>query len=133
MISLQSIYQWVIRSVGKHGFSKMAYRIFLKLLIKLGFLNGKQLMESDFGKNLILRIMPKNPPKIRFIGFFQKISPLMYRFFEFKSCTKLTFTILLKLHVWEKSNCRVKYKNVLSQSDCRILTLRFQKLKLVLS
>ena len=28
--------------------------------------------------------------------------------------------ILLKLHVWEKSDSRVKCKNTLGQSDCRV-------------
>ena len=32
----------------------------------------------------------------------------MYRFFGFKSCTRITFMILLKPHVLEKSGCRVK-------------------------
>ena len=111
----------------------MAYRIFLKLLIKLGFLKGKQLMELDFWKKSHFEDNAQKSPQNKVYWIFQTISPLIYIFFEFKSCTELTFTILLKLHVWEKSNCRVKYKNVLSQSDCRILTLRFQKLKVVLS
>ena len=34
----------VSRSVGEKIFSKMAHRIFLKLLIKLGCLKGKKLM-----------------------------------------------------------------------------------------
>ena len=36
----------------------------------------------------------------------------------------MTFMILLKPYVWEKSGSRVKRKNALSQSDCRILELQ---------
>ena len=35
-------------SVGKHFFSKTAHRIFLKFLVKLGWLKGKKLTELDF-------------------------------------------------------------------------------------
>ena len=35
----------------------------------------------------------------------------------------MTFTILLKLYVWEISVSQVKLKNALSQSNCRIFKL----------
>ena len=38
----------VSMSVGKGVFSKTAHTIFLKLLMKLGCLKGKKLMEPDF-------------------------------------------------------------------------------------
>ena len=36
----------------------------------------------------------------------------------------MTFMIVLKQHVWEKSGSRVKCKNALGQSDFRILKLQ---------
>ena len=75
------------------------------------------------GKNLVLVIMPKNTPKIGVFGFCITNSPLICKFCQFKSCTVIAFMILLKLHVWEKSDSRVKYKNTFSQSDCRIFKL----------
>ena len=49
MISPLSIYQYVSMSVDKLIFFKMAYRIFLKLLMKLGWYKGKKLT-ARFGK-----------------------------------------------------------------------------------
>ena len=115
--------QYVSTSVGKNFFSKMAYRIFLKLLMKLGCLSCEKLMEPDF----ILGIMPKSTLKIGFSGFCKKVTPLMCRFFGFKSCTIMTFMILLKLYVWKKSDSQVKCKNALCQSDCRIFKLYYLK------
>ena len=71
--------------------------------------------------------MPQNTPKIGFFGFCKKKKkkkkfPLMCRFFGFKSCTIMTFMILLKPHVWE-SGSPVKCKNALGQSGCRIFKL----------
>ena len=63
-------------SVGKHIFSKTAFRIFLKLLMKLGCLKGKKLTKAE-GKNLILRIMSKNTLKIGFFEFWKKLTPLI--------------------------------------------------------
>ena len=51
----------------------------------------------------------------------------MCRFFGFKSCSITTFMILLKLHVQRKSGSRVKCKNALGQSDCRIFKLSYLK------
>ena len=39
---------YVSMSLGKLVFSKTAHTIFLKLLMKLGGLKGKKLMEPDF-------------------------------------------------------------------------------------
>ena len=41
----------------------------------------------------------------------------MCRFFGFKSCTIMVFTILLKQHVWEKSGSQGECRNALGQSD----------------
>ena len=109
-------------SVVKLVFSKTAYRVSLKLVMKLCCVNGKKLMEPDFWeKNLILGMMPQDTPKIGFFWILQKKSPLICRFFGFKSCTIVTNMILLKLHAWKKSGSQVKFKNALGQSDCRIL------------
>ena len=51
--------------------------------------------------------MPKNTPDFTKK---KKKGQLMCRFFGFKSCTI----------IWEKPGSRVKYKNALDQSDCRI-------------
>ena len=69
------------------------------------------------GENLILGVMLKHAHKIGFFGFCKKNSLLTCRYFGFKSCTILTFMILLKSHVWEKSGSLVKYKNALGQSN----------------
>ena len=42
-----SVFQLVSMSVGKRVFPKMAHRIFLKRLMKLSCLKGKQLTEPD--------------------------------------------------------------------------------------
>ena len=42
----------VSRSVGKRVFCKVCHRIFQKLLIKLGCLKGKELMEPAFMKKI---------------------------------------------------------------------------------
>ena len=44
-------------------------------------------------------------------------------FFGFKSCTLMTFMILLKPHVWEKYGPRVKCKNAFGQSIAGFLNL----------
>ena len=51
----------------------------------------------------------------------------MCRFFGFKSCTIMTFMILLKRYVWEKSGSQVKSNNALGQLDCRIFKLNISK------
>ena len=84
-------------SVGKCVFSKIAHRIFMG-------------------------IIPANTSKIWFFWFCKKNNWCLY-FFGFKSCTIMTFIILLKPHVWEKSRSWVKCKNGVSQSDCRIFKL----------
>ena len=87
-------------------FSKTPHRTFLKLLMKLGCLKGKIWRSRIFGKNLILRIMPKSNPKI--VHWCANV---------------LTFIILLKPHVREKYGSRVRCKNALCKSDCRIFKL----------
>ena len=80
------------------------------------------------GKNLILGIMSKNTQKHWVHWILQKRNgPLMCRFFRFKSCTIMTFMILLKPHDWEKSSSQVKCKNTLGQSECRIFKLWYLK------
>ena len=39
----------------------------------------------------------------------------------------MTFIILLKSYVWEKSGSQVKCKNALGQSDCRIFKFSYLK------
>ena len=115
--------QYVILSVGKRVFSKMAHRIFLKLLMKLGCLKGKKLMKPYFWEKSLFGDYALKHPENKGFWIFQKISPLVCRFLGFKSCIIMTFMILLKPYVWEKSSSQVKCKNVLSQSDCRIFNL----------
>ena len=68
--------------------------------------------------------MTKNTLKIGFLDFCKKEnSPLMGRFFGFKLCTMITFMIMLKWYIWEKSGSQVKCKIALGQSDCRIFKL----------
>ena len=129
-----SFHHWqnVSMSVGKRDFSKTARRIFLKLLMKLGCLKGKKLTEPDFWeKNFISWIMPKNTPQNRVFWILQKKkkkNPLMCRFFRFKSCSIMTYMILLlKPHVWEESGSRVKCKTAFSQSYYRIFKLYYLK------
>ena len=65
---------------------------------------GKNLTEPYFWeKNLILMIMPKVTPQNRVLWILKKNCSLVSRF-----CTIMTYMILLKLHVWEKSLSRVK-------------------------
>ena len=114
----------VSMSVGKRVFSKTAQRIFLKLLMKLGYPKSKNLTEQNFWEKSHFGNNPQKYPKNRFSGFCKKkISPLMRKFVGFKSCTIMIFVILLKPHVWEKSGSQVKCKNPLNQSDCRIFKL----------
>ena len=44
-VSMSVCQDW---SVGKYVFPKISHRIFLKLLMKLGYLKGKKLREPDF-------------------------------------------------------------------------------------
>ena len=44
-----AVSQYIIMSVGKHVFSKTAHRIFLKHLMKLGCLKGKNGQSQIFG------------------------------------------------------------------------------------
>ena len=99
MISLLPLCQYVSRSVSKPFFSETAHRIFLKLLMKLVCFKGKKLKDPDFQEDL--GIMRQIPPNRDFFGFCKKISPLTCRFFGFKSCTIMSFMILLNLEVWE--------------------------------
>ena len=52
-----------------------------------------------------------------FLDFVKKKTPLICRFFGFKSCITVTFIILVKVHVWEKSGSGVKCKNAPGQTD----------------
>ena len=121
MISPLSVFQYVSMSVGKRVFFKM--RFLLKLLMKLGALRVKTDIVGFFGQNLVLGIRPKNTPKIGFFGFRKKNSLFMCKIFGSKPCIIMTFMILLKSHVWKKSGSRVKCKNALGLSDCRIFKL----------
>ena len=51
----------------------------------------------------------------------------MCRFFGFKSCRIMTFMILLKLYVWEKSNSQVNCESPLSQPGSGIFKLYYLK------
>ena len=78
----------VSMSVGKCFFSKMAHRIFSETSHGIRVPSGwKTDGARFFGKNFIWMIMLKNTPKKGFFGFCHKNSPLMCRFFGFKSCT----------------------------------------------
>ena len=102
-------------SVGKHVFSITVHWIFLKFVMKLGWLKGEKQTEPHFWKkNLILGTMLQNTAKIGFLRFFKTNNPLMCWFFWIKGCSVMTFMILFKLHVWENSGFRVKCKNPLS-------------------
>ena len=61
-------------SVGKHFFSRLAHRIFLKFHMKLQWLKGKKFTESDFLKKIKNKKNKKNPP--------------WKDFFWFKGCTR---------------------------------------------
>ena len=63
--------------LGKRVFSKTAHRIFLKLLMKLGCLNGKKQIRPGFRDN-----DQKHQIKNRVFEFCEKNSPLMFRFFS---------------------------------------------------
>ena len=89
----------VSMSVGKHVFPKIAHRIFLKLHMKLGYLKDEKLIERVFEKKSHIG---DNAQKHSVFWANQKKIQID-RFFGFKSCTIITFMILLKLHVWEKS------------------------------
>ena len=94
--------QYVIVSVGKRVFSKMAHRIFLKLLMTLGCLKGKKLMKPYFWEKSLFGDYALKHPENKGFWIFQKISPLVCRFLGFKSCIIMTFMILLKPYVWKK-------------------------------
>ena len=96
--------------------------------MKLGCIKDKKLTEPDFWKNISFwRSFPKTPQNLFFSFFPSKISKkknlLICKLYGFKSLTIMTFMIVLKQHVWEKSGSRVKCKNALGQSDFRILKL----------
>ena len=83
-------------------------------------LKVKNLRGHFFGKKNHFGINTQKHPKDRaFLDFAKKNSLLMYILFGFKSCTIMTFMILPKPHIWQKSGSRVKCKNALSQSDCK--------------
>ena len=87
-------------------------------------LKVKNLRGHIFGKKIHFGDKhPKTPPKTPqngvFLDFANQNSLLMHRLFGFKPCTIITFMILPKLHIWQKSGSRVKCKNTLSQSDCK--------------
>ena len=86
MISQLSVFQYVSMSLRKRVFSKTAHRIFLKLLMKLGYLQGKKLTDLGFlEKNTIFLDNAQKHPKVRVFWILQKNSPFMCRFFGFKS------------------------------------------------
>ena len=68
MISPLSVCQYDSMSVGKRDFTKVAYRIFLKFLKKLGCLKGKKLTEKTHFEN---NNAPKYPEN-RFFFYFPK-------------------------------------------------------------
>ena len=47
-----SVCQYVSMSVGKRDLAKTAHRVFLKLLMKLGYLKRKKLAEPNFWKKI---------------------------------------------------------------------------------
>ena len=51
----------------------------------------------------------------------------MCRFFGFKSCTMVTFMILLKLHVWEKSDSQVNAKMLSANQIAGFLNFNVSK------
>ena len=51
----------------------------------------------------------------------------MCRFFGFKSCTIVTFMIMLKPHVYETPGSRVKYKNALANQIAGFLNFNISK------
>ena len=85
-------------------------------------------MEPYFLEKISFWGCAKTPPKQGLFGFCKKNSSLMCRFFGFKSCTIITFMILLKPHIWEKSGFHIKFKNALGKSDCSIFKLRYLKI-----
>ena len=127
MISPLSVCQYVSMSVGKCVFSKTAHRVFLKLLMKLGAVRVKIWLRRIFWEKCHFEDNAQKHPKNFFWILQKKIVVLMCVFFEFRSCTIMTFVILLKLHVLEKSVSWVKCKNALGQSDCRIFKLWYLK------
>ena len=114
-------------SAGKRVFSKTAHIIFLELLMRLGCLISKKLTEMDFWEKISLwGKCPEAPPKIGFFGFCQRIVHWC-RFFGFKSCTIMTFIILLKHHVWEKSASWVNAKMLLISQITGFLNFNISK------
>ena len=109
-------------SVGERVFSKTAHR-FVKLLMKLGCLKGKNCQSQIFGEKSHFGDNAQKHPKNRVFWILQKNSLLICRFFGFKLCIIMTFMILLKPHVWEKSGSRFKCQNAIGQSDCRMFKL----------
>ena len=127
MITPLSVCQYVSMSVGKCVFSKTAHRVFLKLLMKLGAVRVKIWLRRIFWEKCHFEDNALKHPKNKVLDFAKKDGLLMCVFFEFRSCTIMTFVILLKLHVLEKSVSWVKCKNALGQSDCRIFRLWYLK------
>ena len=64
--------RYVSMSVGKHFLSKMAHRIFLKLLMKLRCIKGKKLTEPDFWEKFHFGNNVQEHPKIRAFWILQK-------------------------------------------------------------
>ena len=66
-------------SIGECVFSKMAHMIFLKLLMKLGWLNKGKKLADFWGKKILFGDNAQKHPKNR--GFYlKKNSPFMCRF-----------------------------------------------------
>ena len=84
----------------------------MKLLMKLGCLTHKIIDGARFfwKKSHVRDNALKHPENRVFLDFAKKkkLSPLIWRFFGFKSCTIMTFMILLKLYVWKRYDSQVK-------------------------
>ena len=73
--------------------------------------------------------MPQNTPKPFFFSLknFKKNNLLICKLYGFKSLTIMTFMIVLKQHVWEKSGSRVNAKMLLANQISGFLNLKISK------
>ena len=94
----------------------------MKLNLKVWYLKGKKVGESDFlEKNSFWVKSPEIPPKIGFFEVGKKFCPLdVCAFFRVTWCTILAFMILRKPHVFGNFDSGVISETALGQSDCRI-------------
>ena len=121
--------QYVSMLVGKHVFSKGDHMIWLFWKVSWVALRVKNWQSWIFDKKSHGRDYAPKHPQNRVFSILQKKKKdlLMCRILGFKSCTIMTFMILLKPHVWENFGSWVKCKNALSQSDWRIFKLEYLK------